>query len=152
MRSFFRHQRGGAAVELAIFLPLLFFLAFGGFTTVMVLRDYSELNQLSQTGARYATRAALDPTRPTEYRFRPTADEVEAYVREVAALPVTSVEVAPDPSTASPGDEVTVTVHTTSDLGVFGWLANTMSGLVGGDEPFPEGGIDMASTASMREE
>ena len=145
-------QRGGAAVELAIFLPLLFFLAFGAITTVRVLRDYSELNQLSQTGARYATRAALDPTRPTEYRFRPTSEEVEAYVTEVAELTVTSIDVTPDPSTAYPGDEVTVTVRSRTDLGVLGWLANTMAGLVGGGDPFPEGGLDMASTASMREE
>lgn len=152
MNAFFRHERGGAAVELAIFLPLLFLLAFGALTTVHVFRDYSELNQLSQTGARYATRAALDPTRPGTYRFRPSSEEVADYVRDAADLDVTSVDVSPDPSSTYPGDEVTVTVRTHTDLGALGWLANTMAGLVGGGDLFPEGGLVMASTASMREE
>lgn len=146
-----RDQRGTAAIELALFLPLLVFVAVAATGIVRLVLDTSHLDHVAQAGARYATRAAPGADRG-EYRLRPTAAEVEAYVRAIADMPIESVEVAPDPSTALPGTAITVTVHARRDLGIVASSANALGRVVAGGPVFTDGGIGLSSTAVMREE
>jgi Flp pilus assembly protein TadG len=147
-----RSQRGIAAIELAIVLPLLVFLAMTAVPVIAMELNYAELNQVSQAGARYATAAHLDPETPGVYRFRPDTAAVEAYVRRISDLPLDSVTVAPDPASSFPGDQITVTVTYRASLGPLATVANALAGLVRARPPFPEGGTVLTSTAVMREE
>lgn len=151
-----RGEQGGALIEVALFLPLVVFMAAAATFVVGLLLDYATLNRLSETGARYATRVGPDPTRVGEYRLRPSATDVEAYVREIADLPLETVSVVPDPQSALPGDDVTVTVATRVGLGPLGRIVNglvgAITGLFGGDPPLPTDGFLLESTSVMREE
>ena len=147
-----RDERGVAAVEFALLLPVVVFLAIAGATLVRLFVDHGDVTQLSSSAARYATRHGLDPDRPGVYRFRPTAAEVEAYVRRIATVPVDSVTVSPDPSTALPNTLITVTITTHSDAGPLGAVANGLAGVLGQSAPFPEGAIDRTTSTAMREE
>ncbi|MGH2740429.1 MAG: hypothetical protein ACRDH6_08135 [Actinomycetota bacterium] len=149
-------EEGGALLEVALFLPLVVFMAAAAAFIVGLLLDYSTLNRLSETGARYATRAGPDPSRVGEYRLRPSAAEVEAYVRGIADLPLETVSVTPDPQAALPGDDVTVTVATRVELGPLGRAVNGLvgafTGLFGEGPPLPPEGFLLESTTVMREE
>jgi Flp pilus assembly protein TadG len=162
MRRSVRSERGAAAVELALFLPLLAFaLAAASFVATLLL-DYHSLTDLSESGVRYATRAQLNPETSGVYRFRPTAAEVVAYVEDSAGeqgLEVTSISVSPDPSASFPGTPVTVSVTARLGEGVLGALArNIAEGLPGSfgggiSQPDCEGdSFCLTSTATMREE
>lgn len=146
-----RDDRGAAAVEFALLLPLVAFLAMAGVTAIRLFNDHGELTKLSSAGTRYATRAALDPDR-AEYRFRPNAAEVEAYIRSIATVPVDDVTVSPDPTTAFPGDEIVVTITTHTDAGPLASAANALAGILGQDDPFPDGDITYTTSTAMREE
>lgn len=145
-------QHGGATLELALFLPALLLAALAGAFALRLLLDYGHLNHVSEAGVRYATRVALDPTRPGEYRLRPTVAEVEAYIREIADVPLSAVAVSPDPATALPGTEVVVAVTARRDLGPAGRAASALARLVGAGDLFPDGGVVITATAAMREE
>ncbi|MGH2723197.1 MAG: TadE/TadG family type IV pilus assembly protein [Actinomycetota bacterium] len=122
-------ERGAAAVELVLFLPLLVFLVAAGVFVAHLVLQWGDLTDVSRAGARYATRASLDPERPGVYRFRPTGAEVASYIEGMAAeqgLDVTSVSVSPDPSTAFPDTPVTVIVTARVDPGPLGRVANAL--------------------------
>ena len=145
-------ERGAAMVEAALILPVLVFLAMTATPVVSMTLSYVELNEVSEAGARYATAAHLDPENPTVYRFRPDAAGVVAYVRRISDVPLETVTVTPDPATAFPGTQITVTVTHRVSFGPVGRAANLLASLVGSDRPFPDGGVLITSTASMREE
>jgi Flp pilus assembly protein TadG len=157
-----RQQRGAAAVELALFVPLLVLMFIGGAFVVRLALGYHALTDLSETGARYATRAQLDPD-TGEYRFRPTAAQVTAYIQTVAdekGLDLEAVSVSPDPSTAYPGTPITISLTAVMDRGVLGRAARELGeafpGLLG-DTDFPpetcgEELFCLSTTATMREE
>jgi Flp pilus assembly protein TadG len=147
-----RDERGLAAVEFALMLPLVVFLVMTAIPTVGSAIAYVDLNEASEAGARYATAAHLDPENPGVYRFRPTAAAVEAYLRRISDVPLDSVTVSPDPATAMPGTQITVTVTHRVSFGPLARVANGLARLVGADPPFPEGGSVLTSTATMREE
>jgi Flp pilus assembly protein TadG len=145
-----RRERGAAAVELALFLPALVMLAAGAYAGAKIMLVHADLNGVTEAAARYATRAALDPTTPDAYTFRPTGAQVAAYVDDVASFPIDDVTVSPDPATVAPDTEVAVTVRTHVDLG----LLNPVFGpLFESDDPAcPANAICLTSTARMREE
>ena len=147
-----RSERGVAAVELALMLPVLVFLVMAAVPVASAVIAYVDLNEASEAGARYATAAHLDPENPAVYRFRPDAAGVEAYVRRVSDVPLESVTVAPDPASSLPGTQVTVTLTHRVSFGPLAGVANGLAGLVGADDPFPGGGVVLQSTATMREE
>jgi Flp pilus assembly protein TadG len=157
-----RDQRGAAAVELAMFVPLLVMMFTGAAFVVRLVLGYHALTDLSETGARYATRAQLDPD-TGEYRFRPTATEVTAYIQSVAdekGLDLQAVSVSPDPSTAYPGTPVTISVTAVIDRGVIGRAAREMGeafpGMFGDADFSPETCgeelLCLSTTVTMREE
>lgn len=132
-----RSERGSALVELAIFAPLAVLLFALSTSVVNIVITYSRLSDTSAAAARYATRAAADPEQPGAYRLRPTAADVEGYVRRIATVHVESVSVTPDPSTAFPGTPITVVIRARAPAGMFG------TGI---------GGFTLESITVMREE
>jgi Flp pilus assembly protein TadG len=156
-------ERGAAAVEFALFVPILVFIAAASVFVVALVRDYHALTDISESGARYATRAGLDPENPGVYTFRRSSSQVVAYVTQLASndgLTVETVTVTPNPATALPGTPVTVTVSARVGTGVLGsvarGIADAFPGFFGGSD-FPSGGCAedafcLVSAATMREE
>lgn len=151
-RSTQRDERGAAALELALFLPVMALLIALGVGATGMVSDQNHLNQVTETAARFATRAADDPVNPGPYGTRPTPAAVAAYVEEISELPVVEVTVTPDPNLAFPGDDVTVAVTLQHDVGPLGHAANALAGLMGRDPVFPEGEVQMRSAVTMRKE
>ncbi len=152
LRRRIRDQRGTAAIEFALFLPIMVFIVMTAVPVVSSVIGYIQMNQVSEAGARYATAAHQDPENPGVYRFRPDAAAVVAYIRRISDAPLDSVTVSPDPANAFPGTQITVTVTKNVSFGPLGRVANWIAGMVSADEPFPEGGVVITSTATMREE
>ena len=147
-----RGERGAAAVELALFLPILILLMAASVGAVRMVADQNHLNQVTETAARYATRSSVDPMDAGPYTTRRTAAQVAAYVQELSDLPVLEVLVTPDPTLAYPGADVTVSVTVQHDAGPLADAANAVSGLLGQGPVFPEGGKQMRSAVTMRKE
>lgn len=149
-------ERGAAVVEIALVVPILVLIASASTYAVRTVLDYTHVAHLSEVGARYATRAALDPGRPGDYSFRPTAEQVAGYVREAAEVDVFDVTVTPEPALARPGDEIEIVVTTHVELGPLGRAANAIAGafagLFGGGRPFPDDGYYLSASTVMREE
>ena len=148
----FESDKGAAAVELALFLPLLVLLAALSVGAVRMVADQNHLNQVTETAARYATRSAADPGSSGPYSTRRTTAEVTAYVESLSDLPVVETLVSPDPTLTFPGDDVTVTITVQHDAGPLADAANALVGLIGQDPVFPEGGMQMRSAVTMRKE
>ncbi len=158
-----RRERGAAAVEFALFLPILAFIVAAAVFVVGLVLDYHTLTDISQSGARYATRAGLDPEDPFVYSFRRSPSQVVAYVKQLATkegLTVESVTVSPSPAKSPPGTPITVTVTAKVGTGVLGSVAGGIAdgfpGFFGGSD-FPSGGCAeetfcLVSAATMREE
>ena len=147
-----RDQTGAAAIELALFLPFMALLLAMAVSTTGLVSDQNHLNHVTETAARFATRADDDPTSPRPHGTPPTAGAVAAYVEEISDLPVVEVTVTPDPTLTYPGGDVTVSVTLQHDAGPLGSVANAVSGLIGRDPVFPEGGMQMRSAVTMRKE
>ncbi len=145
-------DRGAAAVELALWLPVLLLLAVGAAAMAGLVVDYGRATDLSARAARYATRSAVDPARPGDARLRPTPAEVDAYVRSIARVEVRSVDVSPDPSSSFPGTDVTVRIRSHASLGPLAAVMNSVAALLHQSPVFPDGGVDLTTVATMREE
>ena len=171
MTRFHRDDRGIAALEMGIFLTVLFLLAFGALPLYSMLRASQRVSKASAGTLRYATSVASNGTRTAggELSRRPTFDEIQAFARDSANETDLEVVVtvckggtctditADHPDHASPipaasGDNVTLTLRTTVDLSVLGRVANAAARLSGGDDVFPENEKAITSTATAREE
>ena len=146
------NETGAAALELALFLPVMALLIALGVSTTGMVADQNHLNHVTENAARFATRAAGDPSHPGPYGARPTPAAVAAYVEELSELPVLEVSVTPDPALVYPGEDVTVAVTLQHDVGPLGSAANALAGLMGRDPVFPEGEVQMRSAVTMRKE
>lgn len=147
-----RDERGAAAIELALFLPMLVLLVAFSVGAVRMIADQNHLNQVTESAARFATRSSVDPMNPEPYSTARTPAAVAAYVEEMSDLPVLEVVVTPDPTTAYPGTDVTVSITVHHDAGPLAGVANAVAGLIGKDPVFPEGGRPMQSAVTMRKE
>ena len=152
MKTRFRSERGAAAVELALFLPIMLLLAALSVGAVRMVADQNHLNQITESAARYATRSAADPGSSGPYSTRRTTAEVVAYVERLSDLPVLETLVSPEPALTFSGDDVTVTVTVQHDAGPLADAANALVGLIGQDPVFQEGGVQMRSAVTMRKE
>jgi Flp pilus assembly protein TadG len=127
-----REQHGAAAVEMAIFLSLLVGLLAVVGPLIFAIQEQVYLGRAAGSAARFASatpdRKRLDcDGNPMASDRRPSAAQVrrEAECVRFGSSPVPasfSVTVTPDPSTAAPGDLITVTVSDTVDLGLLGAL------------------------------
>ena len=146
------NERGAAAIELALFLPMMALLIAMAVSATSLVSNQNHLNHVTESAARYATRAAGDPANPRPYGTAPTPPAIAAYVDEISDLPVVEVAVSPDPTLTYPGGDVTISVTLQHDAGPLGSVANAVSGLIGRDPVFPEGGMQLRSVATMRKE
>ncbi len=166
-----RGDRGVAALELAIFLSLLMFVAFGALPIYAMMRGYQRATKASTATLRYATAVSSNGTRTPGGTLsrRPSYDDIRTFARDAAndadlAVVVTVCRGATcteidensanhaSPLPARAGDTVTLTVRTTVDLSVLGKVANGVSRISGNGPTFPENDVTMTSTASAREE
>ena len=152
MKTRFSSETGAAAVELALFLPVMILLAALSVGAVRLVADQNHLNQVTETAARYATRSAADPGSAGPYSTRRTVAEVKAYVETLSDLPVVETLVSPDPMLTFSGDDVTVTITVQHDAGPLADAANALVGLMGQGPVFQEGGVQMRSAVTMRKE
>lgn len=147
-----KDERGAAAIELVLFVPLLALLMAMAVSGTTLVADQNHLNQLTETAARYATRASDDPVNPRPHGAAPTTAAVAAYVAEISHLEVVEVTVSPDPTLVPAGSDVTVDVTVQRDGGPLADAANAVAGLFGEGPVFPEGGMQMRSAVTMRKE
>jgi Flp pilus assembly protein TadG len=161
-----RRDDGVAAVEMAIVLTLMLLVSFGAVPLWKMAAAYHKVSRISAETLRYATAVTAHGTRSAPgavLKRRPTAAEVAAFAQQAAGDTTVSVTVlvcpddgptcaAGDPSAASAGDGITVSVSTTVDLNALGSLANAVASVGGGGEIAPQGLVTMTSTAHGREE
>ncbi len=94
-------RNGVAAVEFAIIAPVFFLLVIGSVELGRAMMVQQILTNASRVGARNAT--MLNATE------QGVIDSVNNYASSVS-VPSTTVVVSPEPTTASAGDQMTVTV------------------------------------------
>lgn len=125
-----RDQRGVAALEMVLMLMVLIPLLGLAAPTITAIQEQIRLGRAAGAAVRFASatpetkRLDCDGNAMAKDR-RPSAAQVvrEAECARFGSDPVPgtfSVTVSPDPTTASPGQTVTVTVSNTVDLGVLG--------------------------------
>lgn len=127
-----RDDRGAAAVEMALVLPILLLLVFGIIDFGRMLNTQIQLTEAAREGARAAA-------------IQNTTDAAEARVTAVLGATPVDVYVSDDPApclAAAPGSDAIVQVdHTFTFITPFAALA----GLFGGTS----GEIDMTATGVM---
>jgi Flp pilus assembly protein TadG len=124
-----RHEDGMAALELGLLLPILLLLLAFVVPVVQAGWEYMVVSRAASHGVRYATRVDTNPRMsPAGYLTRrPTAGEVEAFVRDAASpLQLSSVEVSPEPTSTLPDEVVTVRTKYIVSFGPLAVLANSI--------------------------
>ncbi len=140
-------ERGSAAVELALLLPVLLLAALVAIPVVLRIQEANRLDEAVGAALRYATKAApnavADPgmTCPDPRRRR-SASEVQTFLADASGGIVSAAQVGvvvrsasgietPDPCRGVPGSTVTVTVDWVNEVGTIGELVNGVARLVG---------------------
>lgn len=125
MRTLKRGEEGSAAVEFGIVLPLLLVLAAMVAPLIMFGYEYMEVQRAASHGVRYASRAETNAL-PGGGGRRPAPVEVRQFVSDSSGGKVApaSVTVAPDPTTALPGEVITVSIDHAFSYGAIADIAN----------------------------
>jgi hypothetical protein len=146
MLSRLRREDGAAALEFGLVLPILLIVAAMTFPLLKAGYEYIALSRAVSHGVRYASRADENaryaPDGVTLTR-RPTASEVDAYVRDAVGPElsdnVTAVTVTPEPFGALPGEPIDITATYQVSYGVLADIANAVHGVFfGGGAYLPE--------------
>ena len=145
-------ERGSAAVELAVSLPVMVLLILLAFSATELFWNKRHLDDVASEAAHFATVASDEPRSPRPSGTRPTPEAVAAFVGEISELPVLEVAVSPDPTTIHPGEEVTVEVVLKHDVGPLATLVNGLNALIGNDPPFPDGAMQLNSVVTAVKE
>jgi Flp pilus assembly protein TadG len=82
-----RDQDGSVAVEFAIIGPAMLAMLFGVLQFGIGMQNYNALRGISADLARYAVVDAQDAAAQSNMTMRDTNAELEAYAREIAAVP-----------------------------------------------------------------
>ena len=147
-----REDRGAAALELSLFLVLIFAVLALIAPLGHLLREQHRLQHAAADTARFASAAPNSPSVGSSSR-RPSLTEIRAEARRAlrdagTEAPVgwesTHVVVNPEPP-VRPQDELTVTLSEDVDLGGFGWILRS-TGLV------PNGTVHITAHATAVEE
>jgi len=149
-----RREEGISALELGLVLPVLLVIFALTVPLVKAGFEYITLSRATAHGVRFATR--VDPNARSSadgLTRRPTADEVGAFVRDAAGgLVLDEVTVTPEPTSALPGDVVTVRVSYEVSFGPLATLANAITrDLLRSGEYLPQSKV-VTVTATGREE
>lgn len=147
-----RTERGSAAVELVLFLPVMIILILVAFSATELFWNRRHLDDVTEEAARFATAAADEPRSPRPSGTQPTPEAVAAFVAEISEMPVLDVQVSPNPTHVAPGGEVAVAVTLEHDVGPLAGIVNALNRLIGNDPVFPDGVMQLDSTVSMRKE
>lgn len=155
MRAVLRREEGASALETGLLLPVLLLLLVAVIPIVKAGWEYMVVSRASAHGIRYATRVESN-VRMSDAGYltrRPTATEVEAFVRDAASpLELTTVTVSPEPAGLLPGEIVTVRAGHVVDFGPLAPLVNNVkTGLFGGGDLLPET-TEITVSARGREE
>ena len=124
-------RRGAAAVEFAIIAPIFILLMLGMIEVGRGVMVQQVLTNASRVGARRAI--VLSTT------MQQAKDAAEDYA-DAAGVSTVTAAVSPDPASADPGDEITVTV--TVDFANVTWIPS----------PWFMGGKVLTATSVMRKE
>jgi len=147
-----RREGRTAAIELALFLPVLILLLFVALSLTEYVADRRHLSYVTEQAARFAAGARQDARSPRAPAARPTPDAVAAYVAEISDLPVVEVTVTPDPTLLYPGAEVTVAVAAHHDLGPLADIADALAGVIGREQDLSGEGVELHSTVTKLKE
>lgn len=159
MRSRLRNDRGVAALELALLLPLLLLILMVAVPLVIEGWDYLVVTGATNSGIRYASRVdenarttstfspACSVSSPTR---RPSPCEVQQFVRQAAMPLAVTVTVSPDPTLTLPGEPITVTATYTVKFPL-ATAVNAFGRLLGGSLSIPTSTV-INITAQGREE
>lgn len=154
-----RREDGVAAVELALIGGVLLLLVSTLVPILQAVVAYNDLSRATAEGLRYAVHAAPNPVVgaddcPTLTRW-PSSQQVRAQVEASLGRQLDVFDVAPKSPCTIRFDEdrrVVVTASIDQDLGPLAAVANAVSGLFGGDGPFPEDIIRLTATAAGMKE
>lgn len=137
-----------AAIELAVFLPLLSLLLLVALSATEYIADRRHIAYVADQASRFATGAPHERGGAPTTASRPTPEAVAAYVAEIADLPVVEVTVTPDPTLLFPGGAVTIAVTMHHDLGPLADVADALAGLVGRDQNLSDEGIELHTSVT----
>ncbi len=141
MRDKLRAQRGVAAIEFAVVLPILLLIIAGIIEFSLIFFDKAMITNASRVGARIGIRSTDDPWSVTRTKI---LDAVDKYLRDQRSSgPVKSLflrnlgnpgytpitEMSPDPPTGSysPGGTFTVTVKYDYTFLIFSFTNQTIT-------------------------
>ena len=141
-------ERGSAAIELAVFLPVFILLVLAAFSATELFWNHRHLDDVTEAAARFATAAPDEFRGPRPAGTQPTPEAVSAFVGEISELPVLDVQVSPNPLHVGPGQEVTVAVTLEHEVGPIAGIVNALNELIGNDPVFPGGVMQLDSTVS----
>lgn len=144
---------GTSVIELAFVLPVLLLVVALTVPTVKAGWEYVTLTRATSHGVRYASRVDVNARdSAVGLTRRPTAAEVEAFVRDAAGgLGLTEVTVTPEPAGALPGETIRVTATHEITFGPLADLANAVGGLFGEGALLPQS-KSVTVSATGREE
>lgn len=136
-----RREDGVSILELAFVLPIFLIVLAVTVPIVKAGWEYVSLTNATAHGVRYASRVDTNARESADgLTRRPSAEEVEAFVREAAGgLDLSGVTVSPEPSRTLPGETVTVSATYEFSFGPLADMANGVKGLFfGGGAYLPE--------------
>jgi Flp pilus assembly protein TadG len=149
-----RDDSGAATLEFGVLLPLLLLLLVAAVPVIKAGWEFMILDRAVAHGVRYASRVDVNARSFSGgLTRRPTAAEVQTFVQQAASpLAPSSVTVSPDPTSAMPGERITVAATHEITLGGIADVANGVSTLLlGRGGIFPKE-LTVTVSASGREE
>jgi hypothetical protein len=154
-----RREDGAATLEFGLVLPILLVLAAMTFPLLKAGYEYIALTRAVSHGIRYASRADENaryaPDGVTLTR-RPTASEVDAFVREAVgpglSENVDEVTVDPEPFGALPGEPIKIEATYQVSYGVLDDIANAVRGVFFGGGAYLPDSTPVTVSAKGREE
>lgn len=156
IRKLRRGERGAAAVEFAMVLPVLMLFLAALAPLIRFGYDYMVVQRAAAHGVRYASRADVNPRLAddgTTLTRRPSNTEIAQFVSDssngmVAAADVT---VDPPPSLALPGEQIVVTVDQDISYGVLAEIASKVKQTFFGGSAFPTSQLVTVSARGREE-
>lgn len=141
IRKLSRGERGAAAVEFAMVLPVLLLFLTAMAPLIKFGYDYMVVQRAAAHGVRYASRADVNPRVAADGSLtrRPSNSEIAQFVSDSSngMVAATDVTIAPPPSLALPGEQIVVTVNHEISYGSLAEIASKVKQTFFGGSAFP---------------